>query len=744
MFKPRPLHSVATACASTAPALWLLSTCLLAAPYVASAAAQPLTGLSVEDAREALTGKNYVMQSDSDGAVQSVVVSGENGSGQNAHLAALPEWIAQSTADSGMPQKPRVQLKENLQGQAAIEALGAELAAVAAAHGWSTDRLKEILLTDSSAWIDTSGRVYYVEEAQTKPLPEKATGAVAPLKAGAAEPLDLAKTFLLHSKPGSNRVIYLDFNGHTVAGTAWNTSYGLSQINAPAFDLDGNASAFNDTELARIQAIWQRVSEDYAPFDVDVTTEEPAAAALDRSSAGDLAYGTRAVITRSVLNCGCGGVAYVGAFDFASTAYKPAWVFYDALGNGHEKYVAEAISHEVGHNLGLSHDGTSTVAYYQGHGAGTAGWAPIMGVGYYRELTQWSRGEYPGANNKEDDFAIIQSHGAVVQPDEAGDSTATAAPLGSGSAGTFQVSKAGTIQRQTDVDYYVFATAGGQFSLAVAPAVSGANLDLGIALYASNGALIASANPATTLDASLAASLAAGTYYLRIDGTGKSASGSDYGYSDYGSLGRYKITGSYTAGTAQAPTAVITASPATGVAPLPVGFSSSGSKDDGTLVAYSWNFGDGTAASSEPNPQHTFTAAGTYTVTLTVRDDQGLTGSATTQVTVTAPVVATTLRVSQMALQMVGTRTNTWAYAYVVVLDGKGQAVPSATVQGKWTGMATANVSGVTNASGIATLASPVSSATKGTFTFTVTGITRSGYTYAPGTNSLSSISISR
>lgn len=31
--------------------------------------------------------------------------------------------------------------------------------------------------------------------------------------------------------------------------------------------------------------------------------------------------------------------------------------------------------------------------------SGANGWAPIMGVGYYQELTQWSKGEYAGANN---------------------------------------------------------------------------------------------------------------------------------------------------------------------------------------------------------------------------------------------------------------------------------------------------------------------------------------------------------
>ena len=72
----------------------------------------------------------------------------------------------------------------------------------------------------------------------------------------------------------------------------------------------------------------------------------------------------------------------------------------DALGAGNEKYVAEAASHEAGHNMGLSHDGTSTAAYYGGQGSGATGWAPIMGVGYYKNLSQWSKGEYALANNK--------------------------------------------------------------------------------------------------------------------------------------------------------------------------------------------------------------------------------------------------------------------------------------------------------------------------------------------------------
>ncbi|WP_305803521.1 hypothetical protein, partial [Thiolapillus sp.] len=55
----------------------------------------------------------------------------------------------------------------------------------------------------------------------------------------------------------------------------------------------------------------------------------------------------------------------------------------------------------------MSHDGTSSAGYYSGHGDGFVSWAPIMGVGYYKNVTQWSKGEYPDASQVQDDLAII-------------------------------------------------------------------------------------------------------------------------------------------------------------------------------------------------------------------------------------------------------------------------------------------------------------------------------------------------
>lgn len=82
-----------------------------------------------------------------------------------------------------------------------------------------------------------------------------------------------------------------------------------------------------------------------------------------------------------------------------------------------------------------------------------------------------------------------------------------------------------------------------------------------------------------------------------------------------------------------APVAQAAANP--GTTSMEVAFSSAGSHDpDGSIAAYSWNFGDGSAPSSDPNPSHTYLNVGTFTATLTVTDLKGATGTASVAVTV--------------------------------------------------------------------------------------------------------------
>lgn len=90
------------------------------------------------------------------------------------------------------------------------------------------------------------------------------------------------------------------------------------------------------------------------------------------------------------------------------------------------------------------------------------------------------------------------------------------------------------------------------------------------------------------------------------------------------------VTHEVTAVANVAPTAGFT-SEATG---LSVAFTDTSEDSDGTVEEYSWDFGDGSEPDTTANPTHVYAEAGTYTVTLTVTDDEGLTDEASADVTV--------------------------------------------------------------------------------------------------------------
>ena len=357
----------------------------------------------------------------------------------------------------------------------------------------------------------------------------------------AALPLD--QTFLLHSRPGATKVIYLDFDGHTTSGTSWNTSKtGGADFTTPAYSFQGDTSSFTNTELQRIQNIWERVAEDFIPFDVDVTTQDPGVEALRKSGSGDTQWGIRVVIGGGWADwygSSAGGVAYIGSFDWNSDT--PCYAFENNLSGGAEKTTAEAISHEAGHTLELSHDGTSSESYYRGHGSGATGWAPIMGVGYDREFVQWSKGEYPDANQTQDDLSRITTlNGFGYRPDDHGSTRAH------GHTAHYHVHR--RLQRRTHRAQH------GRGLLLILddrrndqpryrpvlsqpePRHSGDALQL-------LGNHPRDEQSRVGVDANLSMTLGPGTYYVSVDGTGKPANGSDFGYSDYGSLGRYTIAG---------------------------------------------------------------------------------------------------------------------------------------------------------------------------------------------------------
>ena len=106
-------------------------------------------------------------------------------------------------------------------------------------------------------------------------------------------------------------------------------------------------------------------------------------------------------------------------------------------------------------------------------------------------------------------------------------------------------------------------------------------------------------------------------------------------------------------------------------------FSSSGSSDpDGAITSYSWTFGDN-STSTQANPSHTYAAAGTYGVTLTVTDDEGATTSLTKQVSVSAPPQAsftTSVNGTQLSVNGSGSTDDQGVTSYAWTFGDGGTA----------------------------------------------------------------------
>ncbi len=421
--------------------------------------------------------------------------------------------------------------------------------------GWAAS------IEDESVRIDSQGRALYIDPLHVEHAPDVAR----PEPATPAVDVPLAVAFLLNSLPGSNRTIYLDFTGHSLVGTYWQDGgtladdtiyYTNEQMQMPAYDLDGDTATFSDLERRNIIDAWSAISEDYAPFNVNVTTADPGEAALLRSSGSDTIFGMRALITNNTnaiaAECGCGGIAYVGVFGYADSTFNntylgPSLNFAQNWFSG--KTISDVVSHEVGHNVGLSHDGTDSQGYY----GGRDGWAPIMGVGYYEPLVQLSNGAYStaageAASNVEDDYVVAVSKGLPLRTDDYGDTRATASALTNGTE------KSGFISTRADVDYFSFIATATSHEVSVTSPSLSSNLDVQAKLFNSSGTLLSTTNPdlfrvsvvsATGLDAVFTVTTTPGNrYFIALDGV-SFGSGTTTGYSDYGSLGEYRINVSY-------------------------------------------------------------------------------------------------------------------------------------------------------------------------------------------------------
>lgn len=156
-------------------------------------------------------------------------------------------------------------------------------------------------------------------------------------------------------------------------------------------------------------------------------------------------------------------------------------------------------------------------------------------------------------------------------------------------------------------------------------------------------------------------------------------------------------------------------------------FTVSASDVDGTVVGLRLDSGDGRIGTTAPWTI-AYPSAGFYTAKVLATDNQGLTSQSSVLITVFAPRVDVS-SVSPIVLTTV--RKQTTGTTSVTVTDIDGKAVQGLTVFGAWSGVVSANVSAVTNSSGVATFKSPIIK-TKGTVRFGVTDIRGTGHTYDP------------
>lgn len=388
----------------------------------------------------------------------------------------------------------------------------------------------------------------------------------------------------LQSIPDAEFVMYLDFDGEEVTNTPWNLT--------DFYDDGADVESILALPLARadeaewVELVWRRVVEDFAPFEINITTDRAVydAAAIDQR--------LHVVITlTNTAAVGAGGVAFLHSFREDSPV---VWAF-----NSDEGLCASTISHEAGHALGLSHDGLTIpeTEYYGGHNSGyTPGWAPIMGAffadGTNDEVDQWSRGQYSSANNLEDDIAIIGddtdpqlgvnaeeyaeqlgvnefgvryydilfpngvgiSNGFGFKADDVADTISGATDLAV--TGEDLVGGAGLIGTSDDVDVFRFIAPEGDLGFNVSSLdvnsvytedgseASGANLAVDIELLDASGVVIATGEDIgdNELSSALRTFVTAGTYYLRVSG-GARGDNPSVGFSDYSSLGEYSIVG---------------------------------------------------------------------------------------------------------------------------------------------------------------------------------------------------------
>jgi hypothetical protein len=341
---------------------------------------------------------------------------------------------------------------------------------------------------------------------------------------------------VLNSFADSLDTLYLDFDGHTADPNnldEWNDYMTLLP-----FDFSGNGTEFTPAEQLAIQNVWRVVSEDYAPFNLNVTTVEPAAF-------GD-GFAHRHVITQTSptmipinppLTPGTLGVTVLNSYASANVVTNLAFTFANQFPDFFEGLpddassglimataleIGNTTSHEFGHALGLYH--------YGGTNSRNNALMQTPDTGINRET--WSAGRTHSGESPvitQDDMAVISNlantFGYLPDDHASGFANPTklkaignvftrkgiiSTPAGDLDFFRLDLPNSGLMTIKVDVDEYLN------------------NLDATLQLFDVNRVLLATADPNGSFDASITRQLKAGTYYLRVGSDGEAGEAGRY------------------------------------------------------------------------------------------------------------------------------------------------------------------------------------------------------------------------
>ncbi|HET6573637.1 MAG TPA: PPC domain-containing protein [Fimbriiglobus sp.] len=408
----------------------------------------------------------------------------------------------------------------------------------------------------------------------------------------------------LSSRPtGAAVTLYLDFGGFNFGSGTWGGIWTdkLPGV-TPAYTTDGSAN-FSATEVTNMREMWARTSEMYSPFNINVTTVDPAVAAGQAGSDDQRRsfYDSQFRMMHTVVGGtgswygGAGGISFIDVADTTNPGNPGShtnFVFSDLftinmVPGTFLKGIGEAMGHENGHALKLEHqsrwNGNALDREYDPgtplfQNPGPTARAPIMGESYQADRALWRQGDattfpppnFPTTKISQNDIGKIMTNNGIGGYVDSGightRGTATALPM-TGTTIDFNLAKGVVTPNNANpnttnpnpigeanytTDFYTIAVGpgganvsvtlhSGRSTLTPGTADPGAMLDATLRLLDGTGTVLQTSASDTFAETITVNDLAAGTYFFQIASAGGFDAGNNALYFDVGS---YFLTGS--------------------------------------------------------------------------------------------------------------------------------------------------------------------------------------------------------